>query len=117
VLLRPGRLDQLIYIPLPDEPSRLSILKACLKKSPASQNVDLNFLAKSTHGFSVAGLTEICQCAAKLAIRESIDADIRRHREKREKDEAAGEDDAEEEDPVPEITRFIDVSSLFYPVY
>ncbi len=33
-LLRPGRLDQLIYIPLPDEPSRLSILKATLKKSP-----------------------------------------------------------------------------------
>jgi transitional endoplasmic reticulum ATPase len=122
-LLRPGRLDQLIYIPLPDEPSRLSILKACLKKSPVSQNVDLNFLAKSTHGFSGADLTEICQRAAKLAIRESIDSDIRRHREKREKDEAAGEDekmvedDAEEEDPVPEITRFVDVSSLFHAVY
>lgn len=113
-LLRPGRLDQLIYIPLPDEPSRLSILKACLKKSPVSQSVDLNFLAKNTHGFSGADLTEICQRAAKLAIRESIDADIRRTREKREKDEAAGEDDMkveeeaeEEDDPVPEITRFV----------
>ncbi|KAK6984341.1 AAA ATPase [Favolaschia claudopus] len=111
-LLRPGCLDQLIYIPLPDEPSLLSILKACLKKSPVSQSVDLNFLAKSTHGFSGADLTEICQRAAKLAIRESIDADIRRTREKREKYEAAGEDekmveddDEEEEDPVPEITR------------
>ena len=31
-LMRPGRLDQLIYIPLPDEPSRLSILKATLRK-------------------------------------------------------------------------------------
>jgi transitional endoplasmic reticulum ATPase len=50
-LLRPGRLDQLIYIPLPDEPSRLSILKACLKKSPVSPEVNLDFLAKSTHGF------------------------------------------------------------------
>ncbi|KAJ7835605.1 P-loop containing nucleoside triphosphate hydrolase protein [Mycena leptocephala] len=88
-LLCPGRLDQLIYIPLPDEPSRytayqwLSILKACLKKSPVSAHVDLNFLAKSTHGFSGADLTEICQRAAKLAIRESIDADIHRTREKR----------------------------------
>ncbi len=110
-LLRPGRLDQLIYIPLPDEPSRLSILRAALKKSPIAPEVDLNFLAKSTHGFSGADLTEICQRAAKLAIRESIDADIRRTREKQEKEEAAGDDkmeeDVEEEDPVPQITRFV----------
>ncbi|KAF5328470.1 hypothetical protein D9758_017024 [Tetrapyrgos nigripes] len=105
-LLRPGRLDQLIYIPLPDEVSRLSILKANLKKSPVSPEVDLDFLAKSTHGFSGADLTEICQRAAKLAIRESIDADIRRAREKAEKegDDAKMEED-EEEDPVPQITR------------
>ncbi|KAF8997867.1 valosin-containing protein [Cyathus striatus] len=82
-LLRPGRLDQLIYIPLPDEASRLDILKAALKKSPVAPEVDLGFLAKNTHGFSGADLTEICQRAAKLAIRESIDADIRRAREKR----------------------------------
>ena len=108
-LLRPGRLDQLIYIPLPDEPSRLSILKATLKKSPISPEVDLSFLAKSTHGFSGADLTEICQRAAKLAIRESIDADIRAAREKKEREETDDtkmEDDAEEEDdPVPQITR------------
>jgi len=109
-LLRPGRLDQLIYIPLPDEPSRYSILKAQLKKSPVASDVDLNFLARSTHGFSGADLTEICQRAAKLAIRESIESDIRRQREKREKEEAAGEDgdaemEEEEEDPVPEITK------------
>lgn len=68
-LLRPGRLDQLIYIPLPDEPSRISILKAALKRSPLAPSVDLQFLAKNTHGFSGADLTEICQRAAKLAIR------------------------------------------------
>jgi transitional endoplasmic reticulum ATPase len=112
-LLRPGRLDQLIYIPLPDEPSRLSILKAQLKKSPVSSDVSLSFLAKSTHGFSGADLTEICQRAAKLAIRQSIDADIRQAREKKEREEAAGEgdtkmeEDVEEDDPVPEITRFV----------
>ncbi|CAE6482759.1 unnamed protein product [Rhizoctonia solani] len=103
-LLRPGRLDQLIYIPLPDEPSRVSILKAALRKSPVSPKVDISFLAKSTHGFSGADLTEICQRAAKLAIRESIDADIRRIRERREKEDGGDAEMEDEEDPVPEIT-------------
>ncbi|KAG1738958.1 P-loop containing nucleoside triphosphate hydrolase protein [Suillus lakei] len=105
-LLRPGRLDQLIYIPLPDEVSRLAILKAALKKSPLSQDVDLAFLAKQTHGFSGADLTEICQRAAKLAIRESIESDIRRQREQKEKEDAEdAKMEEDEEDPVPEITR------------
>ncbi|WP_347130990.1 AAA family ATPase, partial [Staphylococcus capitis] len=39
-LLRPGRLDQLIYIPLPDDQSRLQIFKACLRKSPVAKDVD-----------------------------------------------------------------------------
>lgn len=102
-LLRPGRLDQLIYIPLPDEPSRISILEATLRKSPISPKVDLGFLARSTHGFSGADLTEICQRAAKLAIRESIDADIRRIRERRDREDGDAEME-DEEDPVPEIT-------------
>jgi len=105
-LLRPGRLDQLIYIPLPDELSRLSILNAALRKSPVSPDVDLPFLAKQTHGFSGADLTEICQRAAKLAIRESIEADIRRERERRAaEDNGMMEEDEEEEDPVAHITR------------
>ncbi|AFR97364.1 transitional endoplasmic reticulum ATPase [Cryptococcus neoformans] len=108
-LLRPGRLDQLIYIPLPDEESRLSILKATLRKSPIDPRVDLDFLAKNTAGFSGADLTEICQRAAKLAIRASIDADIRKERERNEKAEAAGQDvelidEENEEDEVPAIT-------------
>ncbi|KAG8877931.1 AAA ATPase cdc48 [Tulasnella sp. 332] len=104
-LLRPGRLDQLIYIPLPDEVSRNEIMKATLRKSPVSPDVDIGYLAKSTHGFSGADLTEICQRAAKLAIRESIDNDIRMARARKEKGEEEMEDVAEEEDPVPEITR------------
>lgn len=109
-LLRPGRLDQLIYIPLPDEVSREQILKATLKKSPVAPSVDLTFLAKSTHGFSGADLTEICQRAAKLAIRESIDQDIKRQRARAEREAAEGgegvkmEEDDAEDDPVPEIT-------------
>ena len=100
-ILRPGRLDQLIYIPLPDDKSRVQILRACLRKSPVHKDVDLDFLAKSTKGFSGADLTEICQRACKLAIRQAIEADIRREREAVERS-----DDMEmDEDPVPEITK------------
>ncbi|KAF9964568.1 AAA ATPase cdc48 [Mortierella alpina] len=105
-LLRPGRLDQLIYIPLPDEASRLAVLKSTLRKSPVSTDIDLNFIAKSTHGFSGADLTEICQRACKLAIRENIEADIRKERERQNR-EAEGnmDEDDDDDDLVPEITR------------
>ncbi|KAM3372759.1 hypothetical protein ACQJBY_019569 [Aegilops geniculata] len=71
-LLRPGRLDQLIYIPLPDEASRLQIFKSCLRRSPLSRRVSLPDLARSTAGFSGADITEICQRACKLAVRDLI---------------------------------------------
>merc|ERR1719265_2162779 len=60
-IMRPGRLDQLIYIPMPDYESRLSILRATLRKSPLADDVDLEGLANSTEHFSGADLTEICQ--------------------------------------------------------
>jgi len=63
-------LDQLIYIPLPDLPSRIGILKANLKKTPIAKDVDLNFMGQLTDGFSGADLTEICQRAAKAAVRD-----------------------------------------------
>ncbi|CAO3596379.1 unnamed protein product [Absidia cylindrospora] len=108
-LLRPGRLDQLIYIPLPDEVSRLSIMKAQLRKSPVAADVDLGLMAKHTNGFSGADLGEICQRAAKLAIREDIEKDIAREKERKAKQEAGEDvdmmDDDIEEDLNAEITR------------
>eukprot|EP00932_Pfiesteria_piscicida_P015918 SRR837773.2898.p2 GENE.SRR837773.2898~~SRR837773.2898.p2 ORF type:complete len:315 (-),score=130.22 SRR837773.2898:13-918(-) len=74
-LLRPGRLDQLIYIPLPDLPARQGILESTLKKSPLAPNVPLSFIAQKTEGFSGADLAELCQRAAKAAIRDAIAAD------------------------------------------
>ena len=105
-LLRPGRLDHLIYIPLPDEHSRLSILKSTLKNSPVASDVDLTSLAKVTDGFSGADLTEICQRAAKLAIRASINADKVRASVKNTAKESGAKNTKvmEEEDPVPYIT-------------
>ncbi|KAM1259495.1 hypothetical protein ACFX2J_038803 [Malus domestica] len=99
-LLRPGRLDQLIYIPLPDEASRLQIFKACLRKSPISKDIDLAALARYTRGFSGADITEICQRACKYAIREDIEKDIERERRKNDNSEAMEEDETDE---VPEI--------------
>ena len=71
-LIRPGRLDQLIYIPLPDKPSRVNIFKANLRKSPVAPNVNMDFCADLTENFTGADITELCQRAAKAAIRESI---------------------------------------------
>ncbi|KYQ89396.1 cell division cycle protein 48 [Tieghemostelium lacteum] len=101
-ILRPGRLDQLIYIPLPDLPSRLAIFKACLKRSPVAKDVDLEFLAQKTAGFSGADITEINQRACKLAIRESIEKDIESTRNREGGDVNMDENT---DDPVPEITR------------
>lgn len=98
-----GRLDQLIYIPLPDDKSRLAILKAALRKSPIAKDVDLNHLATVTKGFSGADLTEICQRACKMAIRESIEKEIQRTRELERRGQTAMDDD--QVDPVPEIRR------------
>jgi transitional endoplasmic reticulum ATPase len=79
------------------------MLKACLKKLPIAP-VDLAFLAKNTHGFSCANSMQICQQAAKLAIRASIDADIQAARERRECEKAEDmkmeEDSDEADDPV-----------------
>ena len=104
-LCRPGRLDSLIYVPLPDEPGRLSILKAQLRKTPVSSDIDLGYIASKTHGFSGADLAFIAQRAVKIAIKEAITADIAKTKER----EAAGEEDMEvdddAEDPVPELTK------------
>ncbi|CAL4960299.1 unnamed protein product [Urochloa decumbens] len=97
-LLRPGRLDQLIYIPLPDEASRHQIFKACLRKSPVAGDVDLAALASFTAGFSGADITEICQRACKYAIREDIEKDIERAKEKV-RSEDMEVDGAEDDEP------------------
>lgn len=97
-LLRPGRMDQLLYIPLPDLPSRLAILTATLRKSPVAPDISLEFIAQKTEGFSGADLAELCQRAAKAAIRSAIaEEELNRV--------AGGENDTSPEPTVNEITR------------
>lgn len=103
-IMRPGRLDQLIYIPLPDNKSRIEIFKAALKKSPVAADVSLEALANALEGYSGADITEICQRSCKLAIREAIAKDQERLKRLEDNPEAMDTGE-EEEDPVPFITR------------
>tara|TARA_R110002050_G_scaffold293453_1_gene449970 strand:+ start:58 stop:444 length:387 start_codon:yes stop_codon:yes gene_type:complete len=49
-IMRPGRLDKLVYIPLPDKESRISIFKANLRKAPVETDIDFKVLADATDG-------------------------------------------------------------------
>ena len=110
-ILRPGRLDQLIYVPLPDEAGRLSILQAQLRNSPLEPGLDLVSIAKAASGFSGADLSYIAQRAAKFAIKESIEAHRISEAQKVKSEEDVEmsdvkQDEAEKEaDPVPYITK------------
>lgn len=66
-LLRPGRFDRLIYVPPPDEASRLAILQVYTKKMPV-MDVDLTALAKQMVFFSGADIYNVCQEAALHAL-------------------------------------------------
>ncbi|XP_068962050.1 ATPase family gene 2 protein homolog B [Petaurus breviceps papuanus] len=70
-LLRPGRLDKLIYIPPPDQKDRLCILKICTKNTPLGPDVCLENLAAKTCFFSGADLGNLCKEAALLALEEN----------------------------------------------
>jgi len=71
-LLRPGRFDKLLYVPLPDLEARKEILKIHLRKKHLAEDVDIDDLAKRTEGYTGADLAAICNTAVMLAIREHI---------------------------------------------
>ena len=71
-LLRPGRFDKLLYVPLPDLEARKEILKIHLRKKPLAEDIDIDELAKRTEGYTGADLSAICNTAVMLAIREHI---------------------------------------------
>ncbi|CAF2046486.1 unnamed protein product [Rotaria magnacalcarata] len=61
-----GRFDQLIYIPLPNDESRMDILKTSLRKSSVAKDADMDYLTIVTEGFSGADLTKICERASPV---------------------------------------------------
>jgi transitional endoplasmic reticulum ATPase len=71
-LLRPGRLDRLLYIPPPDEKSRVEIFKIHTAGKPIGPDVNLEELAKHTKDYVGADIEAVCREASMLAIREYI---------------------------------------------
>jgi cell division protease FtsH len=69
-LLRPGRFDRQIIVPIPDIRGREAILRVHTKKNPLSGNVDLQILARGTPGFSGADLENMVNEGALLAARQ-----------------------------------------------
>ncbi|XP_075714155.1 ATPase family gene 2 protein homolog B [Rhinoderma darwinii] len=70
-LLRPGRLDKLLFIPPPDEKARLSILKICTNSMPLDKDVNLESVAGFTQFYSGADLQNLCKEAALYALQAS----------------------------------------------
>ena len=66
-LLRPGRFDRRVVVPMPDMKGREAILKVHTKKIPLSDDVDLTVVAKTTPGFSGADIQNLCNEAALIA--------------------------------------------------
>ncbi len=71
-LRRPGRFDKEIYIGIPDENARKDILKIHARNMPLSCEVDLEALAKITHGYVGADLSALCKEAAMNCIRRCL---------------------------------------------
>ncbi|TWP29140.1 ATP-dependent metallopeptidase FtsH/Yme1/Tma family protein [Apibacter muscae] len=69
-LLRPGRFDRSIYVDLPDLNERREIFQVHLKPLKLDENLDIEFLAKQTPGFSGADIANVCNEAALIAARK-----------------------------------------------
>jgi cell division protease FtsH len=70
-LLRPGRFDRQVVVPLPDIRGREAILRVHMKKVPLSDNVDARVIARGTPGFSGADLANLVNEAALFAARDN----------------------------------------------
>jgi cell division protease FtsH len=73
-LLRPGRFDRQVVVPIPDLKGREAILMVHTRRTPVAESVDLSILARSTPGFSGADLENLVNEAALFAARSNKEA-------------------------------------------
>ncbi|MGH3999652.1 MAG: ATP-binding protein, partial [Pseudonocardiaceae bacterium] len=73
-LLRPGRLERLVYVPPPDADARAAILRSTARNTPLAADVDLDALAAELEGYSAADCAALIREAALTAMRESLEA-------------------------------------------
>jgi transitional endoplasmic reticulum ATPase len=71
-LLRPGRFDDLIYVPVPEEEGRLHILKIHTRDMPLGDDVDLGSIAERSDGYTGADLEDIVRRAGLQALRDDL---------------------------------------------
>jgi len=73
-LLRPGRLDRHVHVPVPDEEGRRNIFEVHTRDKPLADEVDLDDLAAQTEGYVGADIEAVCREASMAASREFIDS-------------------------------------------
>jgi transitional endoplasmic reticulum ATPase len=71
-VLRPGRFDRLIYVPEPDEESKIQIFKIYTKNMPLAKDVDTKVLASNSKNYSGADIEALCREAAMVALRRDV---------------------------------------------
>jgi len=71
-LLRPGRFDELIMVPVPESPSRRKILEVHTRSIPLDDDVSLDALVDATDQYTGADIAALCRKAGRLALRESM---------------------------------------------
>jgi transitional endoplasmic reticulum ATPase len=71
-VLRPGRFDRLIYVPEPDEESKIQIFKIYTKNKPLAKDVDTKVLASNSKNYSGADIEALCREAAMVALRRDV---------------------------------------------
>jgi len=83
-VLRPGRFDRIVYVPVPDKEGRLKILEIHTKKMPLEKDISLKEISEKTEGYTGADIESLVREAAMLALRENKDAEIvqKKHFEK-----------------------------------
>ena len=78
-LLRSGRFDEMILVPIPDARTRLEIFRVHTKKMSLAKDVDIEELVSMTNEFTGADIAAICKKAGRFAMRENIDAEYVKH--------------------------------------
>jgi transitional endoplasmic reticulum ATPase len=73
-LLRPGRFEELLLIPLPDEKARIEIFKVHTREMSLAKDVDFEELARRTQNYTGADIASICRRAGLNALREDLEA-------------------------------------------
>lgn len=75
-LLRPGRFDEMILVPVPDTKTRLEVFRVHTRKMSLAEDVNLDELVKMTSDFTGADIASVCKKAGRFAMREDINARV-----------------------------------------